>query len=314
MQTTAKQPLVSVIIPCYNQGKFLRDALESVTQQTYQDLEIIVVNDGSHDDTAEVAKSFGERVSYVYQENAGQGAARNTGASRAKGDLLQFLDSDDLLAPDHIELHVQAFLTHPEVSVFYGSWKSMRFDGTVENRLRSQTLPDDQYHRLLVQNVAPPCCMTLKREAFELAGGFEPNRDFRGSEDWELWLRMSLAGEKFAFVPGSLSFYRQHGGATTSSYDRMWESGKLVLLRYAKSHGDNCLLCKVSLNRGYRLLRAYCCLRATMPSVIQHVNQGNNRKAVDIIRERLNTDPATAPTLARGLVSAMVKGQLRRTG
>jgi len=111
---TDENPLVSVIIPVYNGGRYLRAALESVFAQTYRPFEVIVVDDGSADDSGVIAQSFPE-VRYIYQTNQGVAAARNNGLEAARGEYFAFLDQDDLWAPEKLKLQVEYLLSHPEV-------------------------------------------------------------------------------------------------------------------------------------------------------------------------------------------------------
>src|SRR5687767_9120832 len=111
-------PLVSVLINNYNYARFLPDAIESALSQTYPAVEVIVVDDGSTDESAEVIRSFGTRIVPVLRPHGGQGAALNAGASVARGDLLALLDSDDYFVPDKIERIVREFESRPEVVLF----------------------------------------------------------------------------------------------------------------------------------------------------------------------------------------------------
>ena len=116
---TNRLPLISVIIPTYNYGRFLPDAVKSVLGQKKDGLavEIIVVDDGSTDDTADVAQRLGSSIQYVYQENQGPSAARNNGIRRARGDYLVFLDADDMLTSGTLSSHIENFAAHPELDV-----------------------------------------------------------------------------------------------------------------------------------------------------------------------------------------------------
>src|SRR5437868_12767968 len=104
----SEAPLVSIIIPCYNQAEFLSEAIDSALAQTYRPIEVLVVNDGSPDETEKVARSYGERIEYISRDNGGLSAARNTGIARARGCYLKFLDSDDQLHPAQIARQVEA--------------------------------------------------------------------------------------------------------------------------------------------------------------------------------------------------------------
>src|SRR5437867_2556724 len=112
-------PCVSVVIPVYNGERYLADAIQSVLDQTYENFEVIVVDDGSTDESAAVAKRFGEAIRYVHQANGGVSKARNTGIAEARGVYLAFLDQDDLWLPDKLSVQVAYLDSHPEVGAVY---------------------------------------------------------------------------------------------------------------------------------------------------------------------------------------------------
>ena len=107
--------MISVVIPAYNAGRFIRRTIDSVLAQTYTDYEIIVVDDGSTDNTAEIVKSYGSKVRYIYQQNAGDGAARNTGIYAAKGEWIAFLDHDDEWLPEKLRLQMELLKRNPQL-------------------------------------------------------------------------------------------------------------------------------------------------------------------------------------------------------
>ena len=112
-------PKVSVIIPAYNQAKFLAVAIDSCLEQTYRDIEVIVVEDGSTDETRDVAARFGDRISYIHQENTGLAGARNRGIGESKGEYLCFLDSDDFFHPQKIQRQVELIEADPQLGFVY---------------------------------------------------------------------------------------------------------------------------------------------------------------------------------------------------
>src|SRR5215204_1328714 len=122
--------LVSVVIPCYNQAHFLGEAIESVLAQSYPNFEIIVVDDGSPDNTSEVAASY-PRVRLVRQENQGLSAARNSGLARSEGEYVVFLDADDRLLPGALQAGLECFEAHPKCAFVYGRCSRIRRDGTL---------------------------------------------------------------------------------------------------------------------------------------------------------------------------------------
>jgi glycosyltransferase involved in cell wall biosynthesis len=210
---------VSVIIPAYNQGHYLSEAIQSVLDQTYQDFEIIIVDDGSTDDTSEVAKSFDDpRVRSIYQENSGLSAARNTGIRHSTGAYLTYLDSDDLFLPEKLDLLVAALKNNLEIGFVAGQaipidengqWISKVFD----------TAPPTKGSQLLLGNPLHVGSVLVRREWQERVGFFD--EDLRSYEDWHMWLRLALAGCKMGWVAKPVSLYRFHSAQMTRDVRQM---------------------------------------------------------------------------------------------
>ncbi|HZS05717.1 MAG TPA: glycosyltransferase [Blastocatellia bacterium] len=200
--------LVSVIVPCYNQAHFLGAAIESILNQTYPHFEIIVVNDGSTDDTAEVAARH-PGVRHLYQPNRGLSAARNTGARASRGAYLVFLDADDLLLPNALEDGVKCLSEHPEAGLAYGLYQLMAEDGA-PLQLDARPVPEKiDYEAFLRGNrVGMVATGVYRRSAFEAVGGFNPT--VRCCEDYELYLRF-VRDFPIARHPDVVAVYRQHG-------------------------------------------------------------------------------------------------------
>jgi glycosyltransferase involved in cell wall biosynthesis len=183
-----KSGLVSVVIPCYNQGRYLREAIHSVLSQTYRDIEIIVVDDGSTDNTREVATR--EPVRYVSQTNQGLSAARNRGIGEGQGEFFVFLDADDRLFPDGIRAGVEALAEHPNCAFAYGNYREIDTSGTVqyESNRSLQVMAD--YQTLLRSNcIEMHATVIYRSNALEDAGTFDP--DLNACEDYDLYLRIA---------------------------------------------------------------------------------------------------------------------------
>jgi glycosyltransferase involved in cell wall biosynthesis len=186
---TEAMPMVSAVIPCYNQAQFLAAAIESVLAQTYPRIELFVVDDGSSDHTAEVARQFAA-VHYLRQENRGVSAARNAGLKASCGDYIVFLDADDRLLPDAISAHLQCFAAHPEAGFVVGDIDQIDEDGTYVDSPRWPLLYGDCYEQLLkVNHVANTIAVMFKRSVFERAGAFDESH--AAGEDYELLLRVA---------------------------------------------------------------------------------------------------------------------------
>ncbi len=211
--------LVSAIIPAHNQGRYLVEAVASVLQQTLADLEVIVVDDGSTDDTARVARGFGDpRVHYVYQNNRGLSAARNTGIRRARGRYLTFLDADDLFLPRKLELLVGALEQNPAAGIAAGQAVPIDERGRPVGRIFDKPLPDEPA-QLLAGNPLHVGSIVVRASWQARVGFFDES--LRSYEDWDMWLRLALAGCRSVWVPRPVSCYRFHRSQMTRNGDRM---------------------------------------------------------------------------------------------
>lgn len=159
-------PVISVIIPVYNCEKYLAESIGSVLDQTYSPLDIIVVDDGSKDQSANVAKGFSDAVRYIYQNNAGIGAARNTGVDHAKGDFLAFIDADDVWTGEKLRLQMAAFQSDDSLDMVFGQviqFISPELPENVKNQIKCP--PDKMPGRL-------PGAMLIRKGSFHLVGYF----------------------------------------------------------------------------------------------------------------------------------------------
>ncbi len=204
---------VSVIIPCYNRADLVGETIQNILDQSYKPHEIIVVDDGSTDNSVEVIRSFGASITLIQQPNQGPGAARNAGFKASTGDLIQFMDSDDLASKNKLEVQVHA-LQSPGADFAYCPWvrctisnKSIRF---LDKILQAGAVPDKkpmlEYFlsgwSLVFQN-----CL-FKRTILQTSGIYRT--DLMPSEDSEYFIRILLAGARPVHTPECLVFYREH--------------------------------------------------------------------------------------------------------
>lgn len=206
--TKISSELVSVIIPCYNHGHFLNQAIDSVLAQTYPRIEIIVVDDGSTDNTSEVAARY-KNIQYVYQENTGLAAARNTGLRASHGSILVFLDADDRLLPEAVEQGVYALMDSPQSAFVSGRYRYTNEDNSIISEYSQAPADSDSYAAFLHGNyIGMHATVTYRRAAIEEAGGFNPQ--LSACEDYDLYLR--IAKKHPVSVHGHLvAEYRLHG-------------------------------------------------------------------------------------------------------
>ncbi len=225
------KPCVSVIIPSYNYGQFISSTLKSVLEQRKVELDVIVVDDGSSDNTAEVVKEFGSSVRYVYQENQGPCEARNTGMRLAQGEFLVFLDADDLLSPDTLFFQAQNLQKHPEASISMCSNQKFTAAGPRGDLRDAGSFPvisQDYFVRLCRANVAPIHAHMIRHNMALNVGFFDP--EYKVMEDYHYWLRCAAAGYSFCLAPGGVALYRQHTSSLSAPRPRMLEYERKIRL------------------------------------------------------------------------------------
>ena len=231
-----KTVLVSVIIPVYNSSKYIQKAIDSVLAQTYNNYEIIVVDDGSTDNTKAILEQYKDKIHYIYQENQGSAAARNTGIKLAQGELVAFLDADDLWSmPEKLEKQVACFAADPDLGGVNTGWRIIDGAGkhlkTVQPWHKAPTLDLETW---LKKKCVRTSAMIFRREWLEKVGGFDP--EIRQSHDVDLILRLSLAGCKTIWLKEETVCYRQHGENTTKDSLKQAKYVQAVLDKfYARS-------------------------------------------------------------------------------
>jgi glycosyltransferase involved in cell wall biosynthesis len=233
----ALNPLVSVIIPCYNYARFLPDAVASVLAQTCADWELIVVDDGSGDATISTAQQLmaghpDRRIRLFQQPNAGPAAARNTGAERAAGEYLLFLDADDMLEPPLLEQALAVLREQPAVGFVYSG---MRLFGQDDHEWPS--VPFD-LALLTLDNYVLPHAL-VRRAAWAQVGGFDSAHFPYGFEDWDFWLRVAAAGWRGWHIAAPLVAYRRHGPSLSAAgKHREWDARAQIIRKLPELYGQ----------------------------------------------------------------------------
>lgn len=199
--------MVSVVIPCYNQGRFLGEAIDSVLAQTHRSVEIIVVDDGSTDDTSVVARRY-DGVRCFSQANQGQGAARNLGLTHVTGEYVVFLDADDRLLPDAFEIGLRHLAAHPDCAFTAGRCLVLGPDGTRQDGLYEPVVERDHYRMLLRNNyIWMPGTVLFRTAVVRQVGGFKTT--VSGAEDYDLYLRLARRHSVWCHDQ-IVAEYRQH--------------------------------------------------------------------------------------------------------
>lgn len=205
MSQADTSPLVSVIMAAYNAEDYLHEALESVFAQQWQPFEVIVVDDGSVDRTAEIAKSFAA-VHYVHQESAGAAAARNTAAALARGSFVANFDADDLLPPTRLSVQANHLIEHPDVGCVLGRQEWIN---------APSSLPRDTVYGDV--DGIPLSSAMFRREVLAALGGYDTA--FAVGEDTDVLIRMRERGIEYTVLPDIVLYRRYHEGSLSSSRD-----------------------------------------------------------------------------------------------
>ena len=212
-------PLVSIVITAYNRSTYLEDTLNSIQNQTYKNLEILVVDDGSSPEEAVKNKLLCEnfdKCTYYYKTNSGQPDSRNYGIKRSKGQFIAFCDDDDYWALDKLEKQVAVLILNPEYGLVTGSIECINEDGSKTGVIKSHKGHNHGYvfsDFLFKNRIASPAPM-LRKEVFNKAGYFNPT--FTIGEDWEFWRRVSYY-YKFYALPDVVGYLRLHDNNMSKS-------------------------------------------------------------------------------------------------
>ncbi|MBK7801068.1 MAG: glycosyltransferase [Chloracidobacterium sp.] len=213
---------VSVVIPTYNYGRFIAEAIGGALGQTLEPVEIIVVDDGSTDDTEKVVREFGNRVRYIRQENAGVCAARNRGVAESSGEYIAFLDADDIWLPEKLEKQIAKFAEDKEIGLVHCGMREFDSETGETIRLHLDGGEGSVADNLLLWKepviVGPGGTVVVTREAFEKSGGFDT--EMKVGEDWDFCYRVAREF-RVGFVPEALVDYRSHSASAHRNVNEM---------------------------------------------------------------------------------------------
>jgi len=231
-----KPGLVSIVVPTHNYGHFLPQALDSVLSQMDVDLEVIIVDDGSTDETSEIIASYAGLVSFIRQDNRGLSAARNTGLAVARGEFLVFLDADDILGPGVLASQRAFLQSRPQTGLTV--CRSFFFETLDEHNV---PLKRGQWHlfrsdldvHLCHFNIAPPHAFMLRSQVCEKTRSFDDS--LKACEDHDFWFRASLAGYSPEANSDGLVFYRRHAGSMSRNLINQWMHDAMIHERIASA-------------------------------------------------------------------------------
>ena len=228
VDSNRKTPAVTVVIPAYNSAHYIAQALDSLKAQTFNDFEVIVVNDGSadRDELERILKSHPLPVIYVSQENKGVSAARNAAIRIAKGEFYAQLDADDQWTPDYLEVQLGLLSDNPDAAVVYPNATIVHdgSDATLEFMKISPSEGEVSFTSLVRQQCVIMTCVTARMSAIRGAGMFDES--LRSCEDFDLWLRIVRNGGRIIYHRQPLVLYRRHEGSLSS--DRVWMTRNIL--------------------------------------------------------------------------------------
>ena len=221
-----EKPLVSVVIPVYNGERYLPETLRSVFEQTYANIEVICVDDGSTDRSAAILDSYGDRIIVVRQENTGVGGARNTGMKTARGDFIALLDQDDWWRPEKTEKQVALFVADENLGLVHTASDhydeaSGNYVGPLHPEAQPQRLVGDCYPRLLLDNQIYNSSVMVRKSVLDRVGYCDPDIQGNTVADYDLWLRIAKVS-RLGFVEEPLTVFRLHSAQGT------WDRRKML--------------------------------------------------------------------------------------
>jgi FkbM family methyltransferase len=244
-------PLVSVIIPCYNHATFLREAVESVVNQTYQNCECIIVNDGSTDDTSALTEYLknlypSQTISIINKENTGPADSRNVGIEKSSGLFILFLDADDKIHPNFISECLQVLLEKNTVGFVYTDVQHFGFNCNL-------VVHGDFDINTFVRDNQAPATSLFRREIYEQVGGLKKVMKL-GCEDWEFWISAYEKGWQGYRLPKPYLYYRQHGDGSSRTQKMVRDRVKLDLMRAVIIHLHSALYTPEEIRWGEKIL------------------------------------------------------------
>ena len=281
-------PRVSIIIPTYNCARYIGRALDSVCAQTYKDYEILLVDDGSTDDTKDVSMQYGRKVTYLYQQNRGVSAARNHAILKANGELFAYLDADDMWYPEKLErqvafldVHQECGMVHSEMSVINEQDEILHLRFYEETK---RSVPQGHcVQQLLMRCHIQTLTVLERRSSFDLVGGFDERLPI--AQDYLHWIMIAAEGQALGYLAEPLGKYRWRTGSLIGNHPRLLEDYVRIcdILLHEKPiaarHGEECA--DILRARSYKVQRELAYLDR-----IEGRNESARRRLASLIKKR----------------------------
>lgn len=232
------QPLISIVTPTYNREAFLAEAIQSVIDQTYENFELIIVDDGSTDGSEVLVQRYVQedsRIRYFKQHNQGQSVARNRGIQESRGEFVCFLDSDNKWFPDKLEVSVKAFADNSSVDIVYGNNVTISETGAELSRSNMPRHSGMITERLLADNFISMNTTMVRKHCFDTLGAF--NERDRLAEDYELWLRLSTQF-RFLYVPHYFGYYRVMDDQISTDKEARFSANEQIIHSFLEQFPD----------------------------------------------------------------------------
>jgi hypothetical protein len=273
--------LVSVIIPNYNHAQYIGDAIQSVLNQTYRNFEIIVVDDGSKDNSREVISHFGNRVQAIFQQNQGLSAARNTGIRAARGAYIGVLDADDMYEPNFMSTLVSLLQAQPDADGIYCGYQFVDHLNNPLPQIEARTVPAGQLYQVLLDgNFLVPESMLVRHHCYEIVGPFDES--LRACEDWDMWLNIS---GRYNIIGTStvLTRHRILPGSMSTDPIRMLNNRLAVLQKHFGPKPTEAEVASPVTRRAYG--------RAYLTSCVEYLQYQNQERAYDCFQDMAIVSP-----------------------
>jgi glycosyltransferase involved in cell wall biosynthesis len=294
-------------MPAYNGERFIAQSILSVLNQTYSDLELIVVDDGSTDRSAEIVRELQKtdnRIRYLSQENSGQGAARNTGIKNSQGNLIAFLDQDDLWLERKLEVQTMAIEESGADVVFSSGYIFSEEDSACDSVPFPETAGKysghEMFRLLFIQNRIPILTVVVRREALSKVGHLDENLCYQNADDYDLWLRLAASGATFLGLADKLVRYREHPAQASSDTVRLLKGNVAVL----EKHQSTTLLSQEDKSRRLRSIcqRLICSL----------IDEGRTGEARKCFKEVLAHQSSSTSVLAQRVLLWLLPQHYKR--